>query len=301
VKQITASVGCLLLVTLTRASTALRYFYSYADQRTVDFAIQSGGDPFAALGREIPQSGLFRVPSANVNEGVFKVGYCAEVVTSEARVIAETLDTNLVFDRTLCNNGSVNPALNGSSFRKVSYAYSGIGVYPIELKYSFSNFASVPLFNFTTGLPTDLNHDGIQDIGALQTAGPSVVRAAWRTQDFPSSISPVGIGAWISNVDPGGQVYHLHDGDKFRFCDVAFRSSMGAGESYGTVGQETGLQIFCGGEVGNGNSTYLQALNQPLRINIGARYNLLAVPEPTGLIALGIGVGLLRRRRSGSD
>lgn len=81
-----------------------------------------------------------------------------------------------------------------------------------------------------------------------------------------------------------------------KLFDVEWKSSLAAGERYGLADDEPGLWIYSPGSVGTGlaSETVLWSTID----NIGSRYNLIgAVPEPSSLLALGIGLLLLRRRR----
>jgi hypothetical protein len=277
------------------AVSTARFWFAYGSDEFASFARQNG-DPLAAVGREIPP-GPLRVPVATHHGGVFKVQFWTEYVSGTTDYeYTPGGQMNIAFDRTLCGQNGTDPPLNANSFRKVQPKYTS------SLRECVTNGAIVDSWVGSEAI--DANGDGLQDKSQLRP---------YRTQGVflqgtvgpGESLRPVGLAAYVGGyiVDPPGYEdwrtgMRLYRGVPQRIFDIEWQSNLAVGETYGFNEGETGLWIWTTNPPsGLANNTVVVD-----GLNIGARYNLIgAVPEPSSLMALGVGLLLIRRRQRRSS
>jgi len=266
----------------------IRYHYAYGDLQLVDWARGSGQDPLAAIGRELPSNVSLAVKRGQA----FKLQFRYEVLQGGSHYTGTTR-TMLTFDRTLADgDGIINPALNGSSFRKVRpsesipWPFLGTSYGP-----TFSNFQNHLGYEF--GDP----NSGISCRYKLNN------NEAWYGGVFGlgASLRPVGLVASLSLAvgGTGGFRNALVSGFSSQYvCDVSWTADLAPGETYGFGGGETGLGIFVAATNQAGPPGSTVTGNPFTYSNVGAKYNLIGVvPEPSSLLAFGAGALLFIRRR----
>jgi hypothetical protein len=237
----------------------------------------------AAIGQEIPTSKPLRV----VAGGTFNVQLLLEV-TVPTYFRFGIFATNIAFDRSYRATAESGP-LDGNAFRKIMPTYNA-------LAQNLSNFNTFPAYWFNEPLPQDKNNDGVQDtarwdqtlsneIGIFGTNAPGV------------SVRPVGLGTTIFGINQEvfGQSYAHFPTGRYRLWDYSFRNEMSAGEIYGDNNGETGLEISTHPQRIANSSTWFATFDD-ITFS-GSRYNILAVPEPSSLFALGLGLLCLRKRK----
>jgi PEP-CTERM motif len=285
--------GFAFLVTVSSvvAQTEVRYWLAYGSEEFASFA-RSNGDPQAVVGREIP-AGSLKVPSSVFGGGVFKVQLWEELTQSPTEYrYTSGGRMNIAFDRTFCDDANVDPPLGIQSYRKVEPKYQS------SLSECVSNGAIVDAYDPD---PLDLNGDGVQDKAQLR---PFAVQGVFTqgTAGQGESVRPVGLAAYVGGtiVDPveyAGALsgMRLYRGVPQRVLDIEWRSNLAVGETYGFNEGETGLWIWTRNpSTGIANNTAIW--NDA--VHIGARYNLIgAVPEPSSLMVLGVGMLFMRRRQ----
>ena len=293
-------VGSLLgSFTFGRCAGTLRYFLSYADRATVNLARQTGNDPLAAIGREIPTDRPFIVPAKTLNGGRFKVTFGSELVAGASFYHSGSSSLHLSFDRTTTNDGPLNPPLDDTSFRKL---------FPADwdsLLSNFSSFRESQAYGPAGGnyQPLDENHDGIADYVKLDVLRRNAFTRAVETGGGMVFSKPIGLACSFGLPEyPGGGLgfnQKLFLGVKNHYFDVEWANDLAAGETYGFAPGETGLDIHTPTDtfgIASGSATFSAPDFQ--MSYIGARYNLVvAVPEPATLLALGAGMLALRRKR----
>ena len=297
-KALLASCVFCVVASPSEAGT-LRYFFAYADAQTVDLARQTGNDPLAAIGREIPTDRPFIVPAKTLNGGRFKVTFGTEYVSGNDPYYSFATSLHFSFDRTTTNDGPINPPLDETSFRKLFPANWA------DLYSNFGNFRPLQAYNSTGGVyhPVDRNGDGITDFLPTDLRFRRAFTRAVETGAGMVFSKPIGLGSGfgIPEYAAGGFEYshRLRPGDKLHYFDVEWANDLAAGETYGFAPGETGLDIHTPTDtfgIASGSATFSAPDFQ--MSYIGARYNLVAaVPEPATLLALSAGLLALRRKR----
>jgi len=265
----------LLLASLS-ANASVRFYMAYGSPELA--ALNSG-----AVGSEISQQSPLRVLPGHK----FKVQMWMEN-TQPGLTRATYWSTNVAFDRSLRADSEEWDFLDQHAFRKIRPAYS-------DYSDCVSNYANFPAFTFF-GNPIDLNSDGVQDTAAWEPINDETF-SIYGTQGPGVTVRPVGLGATMQGVnqDVRELASAFLPAGRHRLWDYEFTNAMAPGETYGFGQGETGLTITTGVSNGTNGATWF-----PNSQNIsfsGGRYNILAVPEPSSLLALGAGLLLLRKRR----
>lgn len=107
----------------------------------------------------------------------------------------------------------------------------------------------------------------------------------------------VGYGIQSTFLSNGTPVaFRMLTGDSVRLFDIELQSGMTFG-SYGTQQGETGIDLWTynGSTQQAGTMSYVGGQNSS---NVGTRLNVSVVPEPSGILALALGVLAVRRRAS---
>jgi hypothetical protein len=256
-------------------SANVRFYLAYG---SVDLASINGG----SVGGEIG-SNLRVLPGAS-----FKVQLWMELQSAEPTRISNW-STNLAFDQSRRAEGEPGLSLDSSAYRKIFPA-------SVDLPQCVSNYARFPSFS-SQGIPQDRDLDGVQDTGAWEPLNEETFNLYGTGGAAGVFTRPVGLGATIRgiNQDVRELSYAFFTTGHFRLWDYDLRNSLAPGESFGTNGNETGLQVWTDHPWAQNASTWFAPSSA--HTFSGSRYNILAVPEPPSLFALGLGLLCLRKRK----
>jgi hypothetical protein len=252
-----------------------RFYFAAGDQET---ARLNG----VSVGVELSESNLKVANSAR-----FKVQLWMELSNIMSVTPVSGFQTNIAFDRSFRGEAENWDYLDEHAFRKLAPVH-------IDRNENFSNFQEFDSYWFDGVTPRDDDNDGVQD------------RAMWRTLNTASlygtsgdglSVRPVGLGVTIDSDNLSSDLpgcAQMTNG-RYRLWDYEFINFMAPGETYGYGEGETGLWIFTH-PVPRGNSNTRFSSFESVTFS-GGRYNILAVPEPSSSLALGLGLVYLRRRK----
>jgi hypothetical protein len=268
-----------LICTSVSASKVARFYFAYGEQ---DLAALNQ----STLGAEISSGGAFKVRT----QTSFRVRLCVELFGFETPSSILSFNTNIAFDRSIRAEAEAWNFLDLNAFRKIRPAHA-------DLTSSISNFQSFAAFGLDGVTPIDENNDGIQDRAKWTVVGGDGV-TLFGTSGPGVTLRPVGIGASIFGITESGQTLATMrvSSGRYHLWDYEFTNNMVIGETYGYGEGETGLWVYTNPPYGSNNSTSFGPRDGSISYN-GARYNILAVPEPSGLVACALaGLVLMRRR-----
>jgi len=261
------------------ASASVRFYMAYGSPELA--SLNSG-----AVGSEMGQQSSLRVLPARK----FKVQMWMEISRSGLTRVSNW-STNVAFDRSRRADGQRGSTLDQHAFRKIAPAYS-------DLSQCISNYGTFPAFTIF-GNSEDRNMDGIQDTAAWEPITPQNFDL-YGTPGSGVTVRPVGLGASMSGVNQDVREIasaFLPSG-RYRLWDYEFTNAMMPGETYGYRTGETGLSITTPVTIqaARENASTWFANFENISFT-GSRYNILAVPEPSSLLALGASLLLLRKRK----
>ncbi|MCE9557815.1 MAG: PEP-CTERM sorting domain-containing protein [Armatimonadetes bacterium] len=273
---------CGLLLGAVAHGQNSRFYFGYGDSQT---AALNGH----AVGDEISTANYLKVQPG----GHFKVQVWVEKTGGGVDDLSVGLSTHIAYDRGRSSNAGDSPE-SVLMHRKLAYGGSSLTA-SVSNRASFANWDRY-------GNAYDEDSDGAQDVTTLRIAS-SQLRGEYQTGTGPTE-RRMGFGGQfvLTGLQNLGAFFKIGAmSTKVRLFDFELTNTLGYGEIYGDDGLETGLSLTpkATDQRQAGAQTYLATRDEPdiHQSTLGSQLIVQAVPEPSGMLALGLGALIFLRRK----